>query len=88
MHCEGNTLATGKDVSERAEQGTHTHALIILTMISQLSMAREALSRMTFALTPYTASAKNTLAAMPIVKHRRLSTGAAIMLASTRGVIR
>ena len=66
----------------------NTQLLIMLTMMSQLSIARDALSKMTLALTPYTASARNTLAAMPIVKQRRLRTGAAIMLANTRGVIR
>ena len=50
--------ARGNSSQNETGKSTHTHAFIILTMMSQLSMAREALSRMTLALTPYTASAK------------------------------
>ena len=65
-----------------------TQHFIIDVMISQGAIARDAESKITLADTPYTASAKKTDAAMPMVKQRRFRIGPATIHASTLGVIK
>lgn len=80
--------------AQRAQQRTtetmtpNTHDLRMEVTISQPVSALNALSITTLQWMLYPTSARNTLAAKPIAKQRMLSTGPAIMQASTRGVMR